>query len=106
MHGLVQTLAESRIQKQGLARGIPGTEAELGIVVSQVRRALSTTAVRAQAELLLNRLSMLGPGTRRAAKRREWTRRQEEAMQGEREAQWAANVRGRGADRRGNFFRP
>ena len=105
LHNLVQTLADARLQKQGRARGRQGSSGELGIVVSQIRRSLSTTAVRAQAEILLNRLSMLGPGARRAAKRREWTRRQEEAMQGERQAQWAANVSGRGAAR-GRFATP
>ena len=54
----------------------------------------------------MNRLSMLGPGARRAAKRREWTRRQEDLMRGEREAQWAANISGRGASNRGRFMRP
>ncbi len=62
LHGLVQTIAEARLEKQGLARGRQGSEAELGVLVGQVRRALSTTAVRAQAELLLNRLSNLGTG--------------------------------------------
>ena len=56
--------------------------------------------------MLLNRLAMLGPGARMAAKRREWTRRQEELMQAERQVQWAANVNGRGAPGRGQFRRP
>ena len=106
LHGLVQTIAEARLEKQGLARGRQGSEAELGILVGQVRRSLSITAVRAQAEMLLNRLSNLGPGARMAARRREWVRRREEVMRGERQAQWVANICGRGIVRQGRFMRP
>ena len=38
VHQLVQALAESRLTYQGLQRGRPGSEEELGVCVGQVRR--------------------------------------------------------------------
>ena len=62
LHSLVQTIAESKVTTMGLSRGREGTEAELGIVVGQVRRMLSTASVRAQAQCLLTRMSSVGEG--------------------------------------------
>ena len=103
---MVQTLAQTRLETQGLATGRRGSAAELGILVSQIRRTISTTAVRAQAECLLTWLSNLGPGSRMAAKRREWARREEQQMLAERAAVWLADIRQRGVHRRGQFLRP
>ena len=38
VHSLVQTIAESKVTSQGMALGSSGTEAELGVLVGQVRR--------------------------------------------------------------------
>ena len=66
LHSLVQTIAESKVASMGLARGRSGTESELGVVVGQVRRMLSTVSVRAQAQCLLSRVSLVGEGVDRA----------------------------------------
>ena len=88
----------------GLARGRPGTEAELGVVVGQVRRMISTTSVRAQAQCLLARMSWVGEGVEQAAKRRGWAAAEEERMIKERSAQWLGRVRGRNIVERGQFL--
>ncbi len=106
LHSLVQTLGESRLRAQGLAQGREGSDAELGVIIGQIRRTLSTTAVRAQALCLLSRLSHMGDGARMAAKRRGWARREDERMRAERRAQWVVNVMGRGIIRRGQFLVP
>ena len=95
LHTLVQTIAEAKVKSLGLARGRQGTEAELGIVVGQVRRMLSTTSVRAQAQCLLARMSQVGEGVGQAAKRRRWAAAEDERMRKERMAQWIGRVRGR-----------
>ena len=62
LHDLVQKLAESRVGAMGLRRGREGSEEELGIIVGQIRRSLSTTFVRAQSQCLLSRLNCVGQG--------------------------------------------
>ena len=57
LHELVQKLAESKVNAMGLRMGRDSTEEEIGVVVGQIRRSLSTTAVRAQAQCLLSRLN-------------------------------------------------
>ena len=51
---------------------------------------MSTTSVRAQSNCLLSLLGMLGEGTRRAAKKRQWAIREEQRMTNERRAIWLA----------------
>ena len=104
LHSLVQIIAESKVNSMGLARGREGTEAEMGKVVGQVRRMLSTASVRAQAQCLLTRMSSVGEGVGQIAKRRQWAAAQEERMRKEREAQWIGRVRGRNIVRRGQFL--
>ena len=71
LHSLVQTIAESKVKSMGLARGRSGTESELGVIVGQVRRMISTVSVRAQVQCLLSRVNMIGgEGVTRASKRR------------------------------------
>jgi hypothetical protein len=50
---------------------------ELGVLVGQIRRILSATAVRAQAECLLSRLRNVGSGTGAANRRRQGVLREE-----------------------------
>ena len=104
LHTLVQTLAESKVNSMGLARGREGTEAELGTVVGQVRRMLSTASIRAQAQCLLTRMANVGEGVGEAAKRRHWAAVEQEKMRKERLAQWTGRVRGRNIVRRGQFL--
>ena len=104
LHTLVQKLAESKVASMGLRRGREGCEEELGIVVGQIRRSLSTTFVRAQSQCLLSRLNCVGHGYTEAAKRRKWVAVEEEKMRRDRLAQWIGHVRGRNLIRRGQFF--
>ena len=46
VHQLVQNLAESRLTFLGLQIGRPGSEAEVGMCVGQVRRRLSMVAIK------------------------------------------------------------
>ena len=65
-------LAQSRLNTIGLARGRPGSEEEMGVVVGQVRRHLSVACVRATATCLLHRMSMLGVEAKNADTRRKF----------------------------------
>merc|ERR1712215_570829 len=103
-HSLTQVIAESRVTSVGLARGREGTEAELGVVMGQIRRMLSTVSVRAQAQCLLTRMSQVGEGIDKAVQRRRWVSVEEERMRKEREAQWIGRVRGQNIVRWGQFL--
>ena len=61
VHQLVQALAESRLKFQGLQRGRPGSDQELGLLVGQVRKGLSLTAVKSPVDFLLAKLHRVGP---------------------------------------------
>ena len=104
MHELIQILAESKVGAMGLRRGREASEEELGFIVGQIRRALSTTAVRAQAQCLVARLNCVGPGFSQAAKRRKWMANEEERMRRDRLAQWIGRERGQNLVRRGQFM--
>ena len=106
LHELVQKLAESKVNAQGLRLGREGTAEELGVVVGQIRRSLSTTSVRAQAQCFLSRMNCVGPGYGQAAKRRRLAAAVEESMRRERQAQWLGRVRGSNLIRRGQFMLP
>ena len=104
LHDLVQKLAESKVAAMGLRRGREASEDELGVIVGQIRRSLSTTCVRAQAQCLLSRLNCVGHGYAQAAKRRKWAMLEEEKMKRDRQAQWIGRERGSNLVRRGQFF--
>ena len=104
LHGLVQLLAESKVKAMGLSRGREGTEAELGMLVGQIRRMLSTVNVRAQAQCLLTRMNSIGGGVSPAAKRRKWAAAEDEKMRKERLIHWESRILGRNIVRRGKFL--
>ena len=104
VHMLIQQMAENRAAAMGLRQGREATEAEIGKLVGQIRRSMSTTFVRAQAQCLLSRMNCVGKGYAEAMKRRNWASREEEKMKCERQAQWLGRVRGRNLVRRGQFF--
>ena len=74
---------------------------QMTVIVSQNRRLLSTTIVRAQALCLLSRVGVISPAAREAAGRREAATRQERQLRQERRAQWQATLRGAGWARSG-----
>ena len=104
LHELVQKMAESRAVAVGLRRGNEASEAEIGMFVGQIRRSLSTTCVRAQAQCLLSRMNSIGKGFAEATKRRQWASKEEERMRKERQAQWLGRIKGEKYCRRGQFF--
>ena len=63
VHELVHVLANSRLKAEGMQQGRQTESGELGVLVGQIRRILSVTAVRAQAECLLSRLRNVWSGT-------------------------------------------
>ena len=79
-------------------------EAELAMLVGQVRRGLSVEAVRSQARCLLQRLSSLGAGAQAAAQRRGWADREEQRLGRERAAHLLCLSQGHGPLRRGQFL--
>ena len=70
LHLLIKTLAENKMAARVRGRGGGGSDLELGQVLSQIRRFLSLTNVRAQSLCLLARLCHLGDGAKEAAGRR------------------------------------
>ena len=72
---------------------------------SQIRRQISTTAIRSANMCLLNRVNQCGDSAALAAKRREVNLREEEHMRREREIQWICRTRGGPIVRKGQFFR-
>jgi hypothetical protein len=105
LHGLLDILADSKVQVLGLARGREATERERAMILSGYRRILSTTAARASSGCLLGRLARVGEAHRAAAKRRAWAKMEGERLEEERRAHWRAHVQGRGV-MRGEFVYP
>ena len=104
MHSLVKVIAETKVANKARALGRDMSDKELGIVVSQVRKYLSISFIRAQSLCLLNRLCFLGEGAVAAAGRRDLTRRLEEGRRRDRQACYLAHIRGRGLSREGQIF--
>ena len=95
--------AESRVAATSRAQGWEAGDGQLGMVMGEVRRAMSVTVVRANAHCLLERLSQLGAGAGAAARRRQDTLRLEERRRQDRQAfdlAWQA----RGSNRVGRAF--
>ena len=62
LHSLVKVLAETMLPAKAKSLGRQVSEKELGVIVNQIRRYLSTSFIRAQSLCLINRLSYLGRG--------------------------------------------
>ena len=104
VHELVHLLANSRLKAEGLQQGRESVKGELGVLVGQVRRILSVTAVRAQAECLLSRLRNVGSGAGAACRRRQGVVREEVSWARERQAQAVGRRQGRKVVRHGMFM--
>ena len=91
-------------ESQARALGRQMSDKELGVIVNQVRKYLSTSFVRAQSLCLINRLSYLGEGAQAAAGRRIVARQLEEGRRRDRQATYMAHIRGRGLSREGQIF--
>ena len=86
LHFLLDQLADSKIRAMGLARGREGTEFERSVILTNLRRELSTAGAKAQSACLIGRVARMGEGHRQAAKRRAWVLREEDIRD---EASWA-----------------
>jgi hypothetical protein len=64
VHNLFNILATTKLKKVGLQKGRPGSDQELAIITSQLRRRISATTVRASFTLLLERMAQVGEGAR------------------------------------------
>ena len=104
LHELVQQMAENKIKAMGLRRGREASDIEVGRIVGQIRRTLSTTFVRAQAQCLLLRMNCIGKGFAEASRRRQWASKEDERMRHERQAQWLSRIRGKNLVSRGHFL--
>ena len=101
---LLHILVKTQVAVKTRSTGREASENELGVVISQVRKYLSTAFVRAQSLCLLNRLGFLGEGAKAAAGRRNLAKRLEEGRRRDRQAHYLAHIRGRGLSREGQTF--
>ena len=104
-HLLLRSLAEKRVESSARAEGRFSSGCELGKVMGDIRRALSVEIVRGQALCLLDRLSPLGPGARKAGERRQILRNLENKRRQQAQAYYLAYTN-RGLSRIGRAFVP
>ena len=104
LHNMVKVMGENKVAVQARATGREASDNELGVIISQIRKYLSTAFIRAQSLCLLNRLCYLGEGAKAAAGRRNLTKRLEVGRRREREAHFQAHIRGLGLSRAGQLF--
>ena len=84
--------------------GQPGVRLQIGVIIAQIRKFLSTAFVRANSLCLLNRLGFLGDGAKAASERRNLAKRIEFGRRRDRQAHFQAHMRGRGLSRAGQPF--
>ena len=101
MHRLVQIISESRLKYQGLQRGRPGSEQELGVIVGQVRRRLSMAVMKSQVDCLLSKIHQVGPGNKQLAQKRQFAVLEDARMSLEHQAQFVRKIEGLKTLRRG-----
>ena len=104
LHNLVKVLGDTKLAARARIMGREGSDNELGVIVGQKRRKMSTAFIKAQSLCLLNRLGFLGEGARAAAGRRDLAKRLEERRKRDNIAHFEAHVRGRGLARMGQIF--
>ena len=97
-------MAISRVDLLARRDGRELSDQEKGVVVGQLRRQLSTAALRASSNCLLDRMHQCGEGASLAAKRREVNVQLEERMSREREIKWLAKLRGGQVIQKGSFL--
>ena len=103
VHNLVTLLATCRVRTLAL-RGEPPSNQQMGLEVTDIRRRLSTAAVRAANTVLISRMSQVGEGSGLAGKRREWQRREEMLMVRARETDWVVHSTGQEIVKRGMIW--
>ena len=106
MLSLIKVLGETKVAARARARGRQSSDNELGVVIAQIRKYLSTAFVRAQGLCLINRLCFLGEGAKAAAGRRDLARRLEVSRKRDMMAHYQAHIRGQGLSKAGQIFVP
>ena len=101
LHSLLQSCAESRVEHLIRSTGRQELQGQMSVIVSQLRRRVSTCVVRSNAQCLISRVGVISPAARDAAQRREVAGRMERRWREERKAQWMASLRGPGWARSG-----
>jgi hypothetical protein len=74
LHALIKVLGETKVAARARARGRQASDNELGVVISQIRKYLTTSFIRAQSLCLLNRICFLGEGQRQQLGDGTWLR--------------------------------
>ena len=74
---LLEDMIKARLNKQGLARGFPGSDKEYTILTGQLRRRFSRVVMEANVSLLLEQMCQIGDGAENAGQRREWVAAEE-----------------------------
>ena len=74
-------MTDSKLRAQGLGRGREGSEQKRSIILTNLRRELSSAGVKAQSACLFGRVARMEEGHSMAAKRRAWVMREEEIRQ-------------------------
>ena len=100
----IRVMGETKVAAHARARGRPASENELGVVISQIRKFLSTAFIRAHGLCLLNRLCFLG--AKEAAGRRDLARRLEISRKRDLQAHNQSHIRCSGLARSGLIFVP
>ena len=95
---------ETKVAANARASGRTASDNELGVIIGQIRKYLSTAFIRAQSLCLVNRLGFLGDGAKAAAERRDLAKRLEVGRRREQQAHYQAHVRGMGLSRVGQTF--
>ena len=106
LHSLIKVMGESKVAAQARDRGRPASDNEVGMVISQIRKFLSTAFIRAQGLCLLNRLCLLGKGSKEVTGRRDLARRMEISRKRDLQAHFQAHIPGSGLAHSGQIFVP
>ena len=106
MHALIKVLGETKVAARARARGSQASDNELEVVISQIRKYLSTSFIRAQSLCLLNRLCFLGEGAKAAAGSQDLAKSVEISRKRDLLAHHQAHIRGQGLSRAGLIFVP
>ena len=110
VHELIHIIARAKCnsmegkQEDGFSRRKLEYKAELAMTTGQVRRSLSLISAQAQSRCLLDRVEVLGAGTREAKNRRRWVKLEERRMWREQKAHQLSMQMGRPVLRRGEFY--
>ena len=97
---MITILAENRVRTLNMRGDRPGPH-QYGLEVSLIRRRVSSAALRANNNCLLQRVSQIGEGSGMAARRKELQRGEERLMACQEEGERIVRITGQEIVRRG-----